>query len=143
MVALWGVVLAGMASRRLVVYHIGSDELERAVCDSLQYLGGRFSPTLKGLEDAERGSGVLVRPSRLMRSGSVEAYGREADALIRDLEPRLKSALAKCPQKASGVSHAMFGLACASMLVPIAGFLFANPRAKDAFRALLHSLHLW
>ena len=77
------------------------------------------------------------------RSGSVEAYGRSPEILIRELRPRLREALARLPQRVSGVSHAMFGLACVTMLVPVSGFLLANPRAKDAVRALLQSLRFW
>ena len=63
--------------------------------------------------------------------------------LIRELKPKLKVALARLPQRASGVSHAMFGLACLTMLVPVSGFFYANPRAKDALQKLVHSLRWW
>jgi hypothetical protein len=37
----------------------------------------------------------------------------------------------------------MFGLACVTMLVPVSGFFYANPRAKDALQKLVHSLRWW
>ena len=86
---------------------------------------------------------MTVKALRFLRSGSVEAYGRRPDALIRELRPCLLEALARLPQQASGVSHALFGLACLTMLIPVSGFFVANPRAKEAVRALLQSLRWW
>ena len=142
-VALWALVLAGSASLRVTIYHVNPTDLDQAVRDTLGQLEGRFSPTLGGFEDATRGAGITVKSLRWLRSGSVEAYGRGAEVLIRELKPKLKHALARLPQRASGVSHAMFGLACVTMLIPVSGFFAANPRAKDALRALMHSLRWW
>ena len=143
LVVMWSAVLAWSASLRLTVYHVSPEDLGRAVGDALNRVGGQFAPTLSGFEDAGRGDGVRVKPIRWLRSGSVEAYGRSPEILICELRPRLREALARLPQRASGVSHAMFGLACVTMLVPVSGFLLANPRAKDAVRALLQSLRFW
>jgi hypothetical protein len=142
-VALWALVLAGSASLRVTVYHIDSWELERAVHESLGQLEGQFSPTLHGFEDTKRGVGIHLKPIRFLRTVGVEAYGREPDLLIRELRPILRASLSGFPQKASGVSHALFGMACLTMLFPVAGFLIANPRAKDALKTLMHSLRWW
>ncbi len=98
---------------------------------------------MNGFEDVNRGSGLKIKPFRLLRSGSVEAFGREPDVLIRELKPRLREALARYSQRASGVSHTMFGLACVTMLVPVSSFFLANPKAKEALRTLMHSLRWW
>ena len=142
-VGLWAMVLAGSASLRVTVYHVAPEELDRAVRDALGRLEGRFAPILNGFEDTKRGAGITVKPLRWLRSGSVEAYGREPEVLIRELRPNLKIALARLPQRASGVSHAMFGLACVTMLVPVSSFFYANPRAKDALHKLVQSLRWW
>jgi hypothetical protein len=143
MVGLWALVLAGSASLRLTIYHVSPKELELAVREALERLEGRFSPTLKGFEDADRGSGVTVKSLRFLRSGSVEAYGKGPEALIRELKPKLREALARLPQRASGVSHAMFGLSFLTIVVPVSSFFLANPRAKEALRSLMHSLRWW
>jgi hypothetical protein len=143
LVALWAVVLAGSAALRVTIYHVSPAELDKAVGESLGRLEGKFTSTLKGFEDQERGSGVTVKSFRFLRSGSVEAYGQGPDVLIRELRPRLQEALARYPQRGFGVSHAMFSLACLTMLVPVSSFFLANPRAKEALRALLHSLRWW
>ena len=142
-VALWSLVLAGSASLRVTIYHIDAKDLEKAVSDALRQLPGSFSPTLNGYEDGVRGSGIAIKPLRFLRSGAVEAYGREPEVLIRELKPKLREVLSHRSQRASGVSHAMFGLACLTMLVPVAGYFAANPRAKGALRSLLHSLGWW
>jgi hypothetical protein len=142
-IGLWALVLAGSASLRLTVYHVDSRDLERAVREALGQLEGRFSPTLHGFEDATRGVGITLKPIRFLRTCGVEAYGREPEVLIRELKPVLGDVLSRLPQRASGVSHALFGMACLTMLVPVTGFLIANPRAKDALRMLMHSLRWW
>jgi hypothetical protein len=143
LVVLWALVLAGSATLRVTIYHVSPQDLDRAVRQALEGLDGRFSSTLTGFEDAARGSGVMVKAIRFLRSGSVVAYGRNPDVLMRELGPRLRAALAQLPQRASGVSHSMFGLACVTMIIPISGFFLANPRAKEALRTLMHSLRWW
>ena len=142
-VGLWSLVLAGSASLRVTIYHIDAGELDQAVRDALKQLPGSFSPTLNGYEDVIRGSGIAIKPLRFLRSGAVEAYGREPEVLIRELKPKLREVLSHRLQKGSMVSHAMFGLACLTWFVPVAAYLAANPRAKDALRILLHTLRWW
>jgi hypothetical protein len=143
MVVLWSMVLAGSAALRVTVYHLTPEELDRAAQEALAGLDGRFKPTIHGFEDPGRGTGITVKSLPRLRAGSIEAYGRDPEALIAELKPRLLEALAKCPQRPSGISHAMFGLACLVMLVPVTGFFLSNPRAKNALRALLQSFGWW
>jgi hypothetical protein len=142
-VALWALVIAGSATLRVTVYHISPEQLDLAVRDALGGLEGRFFSTLKGFENPKRQSGVTVKPLRLLRSGSVEAYGDHPDALIRELKPRLREALAHYPQRASAVSNVLFGLAGLTMVLPVSSFFLANPKAKEALRTLMHSLRWW
>jgi hypothetical protein len=142
-VALWSLALAGSAGLRVTVYHLTAGELDRAVREALAGAGGRFTPTLNGFEDAARGAGILVRSVPRLRVGTVEAYGRDPEVLMAELKPRIRDALARLPQGPSRVSHAMFGLACLAMLVPVTGFFLSNSRARDALRVLMHSLRWW
>ena len=144
--AVLGVALcfvARSATRRLAIYNVTPEGLELAVVESLGGLEGRFDVTLRGFEDARRGSGVTVRASRWLRAGSVEAYGQEPEKLMAELKPRLKARLAEVIRAPSLVSSAMFGVACLVMLVPAASFFARNPKAKEALRALLQSLKWW
>jgi hypothetical protein len=142
-VVLWALVLAGSASLRVTIYHVRPEELDRAVREALGSLEGQFVRTLKGYEDPKRAAGLTVKSLRFLGSGSVEAYGQAPETLIRELKPKLRAALAELPQRGSRVSHAMFGLACLTMLVPVSSFFLANPRAKEALRMLMQSLRWW
>jgi len=143
LLASWLFVIAGAASRRLAIYNVSSDELDRAVREALAESGGRFEPTLRGFEDTARGSGVAVRGSNWLRAGSVETYGRDPDSLIAELKPGLRAALAKVTRRPSVIAPAMFAVACLVMLVPAVGFFAGSPKAKEALRALMHSLRWW
>ncbi len=142
-VGLWSLLLAGSASLRVTVYHVDARELDEAVREVLGDLPGTFTRTLNGYEDIKRGSGISIKTLRLLRSGAIEAYGREPDVLIRELKPGLREVLDRRPQPSSLVSHAMFGLACLTMLIPVAACFAANPRAKEALRVLFQSLRWW
>ncbi len=143
LLATWAVVFALSAARRLAVYNVTEADLDRAVREALGQLDGRFVATVQGFEDPERGTGLAVRCSRRLRAGSVEAHGSDPEAFLAELKPRLRVALGRITTHPSATSTALFGTACAVMLVPVAGFFLANPRAKDALRALLHSLRWW
>ena len=138
-VALWSLVLAGSASLRLTVYHLGEGDLDRAAREALGRLKGHFTPTIRGFEDADRGSGITVKSLPRLRAGSIEAYGRDPEALLAELKPRLREALAQIPQRPSAVAHLMFGLACLTTIIPVAGHFLTNPRAQNALRALIQS----
>jgi hypothetical protein len=142
-VVAWALVLAGSATLRMSIYHIGPKELERALADALSHIPGRFTPTLNGFEDTKRGVGLTLKTVSWLRSGGIVAYGRDPEVLVRELRPHLQNALSRFPQRTTAVTHAMFGLACLAMLVPFSNFLIANPRAKDALRGLMHSLRWW
>jgi hypothetical protein len=143
MVVLWSLVLAGSATLRLSIYHLSPEELDRALREALSKVGGWFTPTIHGFEDAGRGTGITVKSLPKLRAGAIEAYGKDPEVLIAELKPRLQEALAKYPQRPSGISHAMFGLACLAMLVPVIGFFRSNPRAQNALRTLLESFGWW
>jgi hypothetical protein len=142
-VVLWALVLAGSASLKVTVYHVSPEDLNRAVQEALGQLEGKFVETLNGFEDSKRGAGLRVKSIRWLRSGSVEAFGQSPEVLIHELKPELIAALDRVPPRASGVSHAMFALACLTMLVPVSSYFLANPRAKEALRAFMQSLRWW
>jgi hypothetical protein len=142
-VVVWALVLAASASLRVTIYQVTPEDLKRAVHEALGRLEGRFVETLNGFEDSTRGAGLRVKSIRLLRSGSVEAFGSSPELLIRELKPELVAALGRVQPRASGVSHAMFALACLTMLVPVSSYFLSNPRAKEALRAFMQSLRWW
>ncbi|WP_435009802.1 hypothetical protein P12x_001040 [Tundrisphaera lichenicola] len=143
LVVLWSLVLAGTAALRVTVYHLSNEELDRAVRETLYRIDGRFTSTIYGFEDADRMSGITVRSLPRLRSATIEAYGKDPETLISEFKPRFREELSRFPQAPSEISHAMFGLACLIMLLPVTGYFLSNARAKHAFWALLQSLRWW
>src|SRR5207248_2890579 len=109
--------LARRSSRRLVIYHVDADDLESALRDVLG--PETFHRTLDGYEDRAQSRGVRVDLSPRWQSAVVEGFGRDRDALIRDLAPRLRDRLRALPARASEVSLVLFGLSALTMLVPL------------------------
>ena len=83
--------------------------------------------------------------SRWLRSGSVEAYGRQPDALIRALQPHGSPSVAGTDSHSGRrvISHALFGRGLPDD--DRAGLEHSSspiPRAKEALRSLLQSFWL-
>jgi hypothetical protein len=130
--------LSRRSSRRLVVYHVAPETLESALRALLGPDG--FVRTLDGYEDRARGRGLRVELSPRWQSAVVEARGRDPDALIASLVPRLRDRLRESPVPAAEVSMVFFGLSALTMLVPLTGYLLAQPHARAALRVLLEHL---
>lgn len=135
--ALWALVFAGSAARRIVVYNVEPGRLAEAVRLALESLpGGRYSPTLVGFESTDDRRAVLVEGMARLRVGTVDARGREPEALIRALRPALRDRLAGAEAGPTRVTWALFALSWLTMLAPLVTFLLTEPRARAAVRAL-------
>lgn len=135
--ALWAAVFAIGAARRVVVYNIEPSRLVEAVRRSLECLPGpRFTPRLGGFEATDDGRAVLVEGIARLRVGTVDARGREPEALIRRLRPRLRETLAEVASGPTRVTWGLFALSWVIMLGPLVTFLLTEPRARAAMRAL-------
>ncbi len=143
LLAVWTLAFSGWTGRRLAIYNIDRAGLDGAVRDALSRIDGDFRPTLRGYEDGGRELGVTVQVSARFLAGAVEAYGSHPEALIGALEPRLREALARIPRRPSRVAHALYGLACLVMLLPVGGFLMTNTRAREAVRLMIRSVRWW
>lgn len=133
---LWAAAFALGAARRLVVYNIEPSRLAAAVRRALDDLpGSRFAPTLHGFEAADEGRSLIVEGIARLRVGTIDARGREPEALIRALRPRLREALAEVGAGPTRVTWGLFALSWIVMLVPLMTFLLTEPRARAAMRA--------
>jgi hypothetical protein len=140
---LWAIVLAGWASRRTVVYNVEPARLAEAVGRALEEMpGGRFTATLGGFESADDGRAVLVEGFDRLRVGTVDARGKEAEALARALRPRLREQLSAVASRPTRVTWGLFVMSWITMLAPLVTFLITEPRARAAMRALLMRIGL-
>ncbi len=128
--ALWAIVFASWASRRTVVYNVDPARLTEAVGRALDGMAGsRFAATLGGFESAADGRAVLVEGIRRLRVGTVDARGREAEALARELRPLLRDQLSAVTSGPTRVTWGLFVLSWITMLAPLVTFLVTEPRA--------------
>jgi hypothetical protein len=134
---LWGCLLAAKSLNRLVVYHIDPEGFTRALEDVLARCGGRFVRTLGGFEDRAAPRGVRVEITPWFRCAVVEAYGRDAEGLIREVRPRLRRRLAGVPASPSRVALALYAGSALTMLLPAVERLLSRPEALEALRLLL------
>jgi len=134
---LWTAVFAGAASRRVVVYNLEPGRLVQAVQEAAAALpGSKFAATLGGSEATDDGRALHVEGIAALRVGTVDARGREPEALIRALRPLLRDRLSRAPTGPTRVTWGLFALSWATMLAPLAVFLFSEPKARAALRAL-------
>jgi hypothetical protein len=130
---------ARWSRRRLVIYHVDASALDAALLGALG--ASRYSKMLDGFEDRERACGIRVEHSARWRWAVVEVHGDGAAALAAELNPRITEQLRQAPAAPSEVALAFFALSALTMLVPLAGHLLAQPRARAALRVLLERLH--
>jgi hypothetical protein len=134
---LWARVFAFAASRRMVVYNIEPDRLAREVAAVLASIpGSHFTPRLGGFEAIEEGRAIHVEGIRLLRVGTVDARGRDPEALIRALRSRLRERLNAVRSGPTGVTWGLFVISWLTLLGPLATFLVIEPSARAAMRAL-------
>jgi hypothetical protein len=131
--------LARRAARRLVVYHVDADALDAALRDLLGPYG--FARTLDGYEERTHRRGVRVECSPRWQSAVLTAYGNDPSGWIRGFAPALRDRLRAAPPRNTAVAVILFGLSALTMLVPLTGYLLAQPRARAALRVLLQHLH--
>ena len=131
--------LARRSSRRLVIYHVGAEELEDALAEVFE--PETFLRTLIGYEDRNQAQGVRVEVSPRWQSAVIEAFGSDSSGLIRRYEPRIRERLRAVPAETTGVAAVFFGLSALTLLVPLTGSLLTQPRARAMLRVLLERLH--
>ena len=141
--ALYGLVAwlsARRSFRRLVVYQVEPSVLSSALDDVLRGLDGTFQPTLTGFEDRKGGRRLSLEFTPRLRSAVVEAFGPDAETLIRALQPLLRQRLRQVEAGRSRLAPALYGLSMFVMSAPMIGLLLTQPTAWAALRALLERL---
>jgi hypothetical protein len=126
--------------RRLVIYNVDREGLDRALRDTLQALPGNFVPTLRGFEDREQKRGLLVEFTPWGRSAVIEAYGADPERFIALIRHGLQAGLPPAFTKPSPVAWALLGL-CLSLIGPVLVVLLSRPQTAAVLRALMHRLH--
>ncbi len=134
-------VLARRALRRLAVYCVDSETLNRSLREVLDRGPGRFVATLGGFEDRAEARGIAVEVTPRSRAAVIVAYGREPEELINELAPRLEERLRGVSMPPSPLSWILSGLWGLTTLAFLAGCFLAQPQARAALRALLQRLN--
>jgi hypothetical protein len=133
---LWG----PRSARRLVIYHIGPEELRQAVREALLVVPGSFSPTIRGFEDADHSRGLTFEVGDRLRAGVIEAYGREAEALVAALGPVLRERLREVRTRPSRLASIWFAVAALTLILPYASLWLGRSPVFEALRAWLQGL---
>jgi hypothetical protein len=133
-------LLSRRASRQLVVYHIDAASLERALLETLEDVPGRYVRTINGFEDHSRARGVRVEVSSRWLTATIDAFGREPDRLIRELEGRLRRRFRETSSPRSRLGWVFVAGSGATLLLPLVGRLLTQPAARAALRAFFERL---
>ena len=134
-------VLARRALRRLAVYCVDPETLNRALREVLDRGPGRYVATLGGFEDRVEARGLSVEVSPRSRAAVIEAYGHDPEELINELAPRLEEGLRGVTMRPSPLPWILSGLWALSMLAFVTSLFLAQPQARAALRALLERLN--
>jgi len=130
-------ILARRALRRLAVYCIDPETLNRALREALDRRPGRYVATLGGFEDRAEARGISVEVSPRSRAAVIEAYGRDPEELINELAPRLEEGLRGVTVLPSALPWILSGLWALTMTAFVTSLFLAQPQARAALRALL------
>jgi hypothetical protein len=126
--------------RRVVIYNVDREGLDRALRDALQALPGSFVPTLRGFEDRLQQRGLLVELTPWTRSAVIEAYGTDPESFISLIRHGLQADLQPGLVKPSPVAWALLGL-CLGLIGPVLVVLLSRPQTRAVLRPLMQRLH--
>ncbi len=130
-------IVARLASRRLVVYHVKPEALTRALAVVLAGDDNQFTRTLGGFEDALAGRGVRVETSSLLQTAVVETHGTQAEALLDRIRPRLAAVLSSETSPPTPFAWGLIGVSIAALVLPILVLVLGRPSTRAALRVLL------
>jgi hypothetical protein len=123
------------ARRRMVVYRVEAEPLDRALNSAMAATCGRVSRTVLGIEDVEGNRGITVDRGRF-RVAVIEAHGDHPEALIAALGPVLARSLAEASAPPSRLPWLWFSLSSASAAIPTALALLTRPEVRAAIRRM-------
>ena len=134
-VGLWAILLAGKASRRVLVYHVDEAAFLRVVESTVKQLDGSFSKTLNGYEDSAGGRSILVQANRILTVGVVETDGKDSENLAKSLRALLHQTTREVDAMGTTkVTWGLFLLSWISMVAPMLSLLFNEPHMSSLVR---------
>ncbi len=139
-VGLVAMFLGRRSARRLVVYHVDAEALDRALREVCDEEPGRFVRTRRGFDDRSGERGLAVESTPALRAAVVEAFGAGPEALIRELAPRLRRRLDRVEVPRSRLGWAFAGLAALTAAIPPVAALLGRFGAREALRVLREHL---
>ncbi len=134
-------VLTRRALRRVVIYCVDPETLNRSLREALDRGPGRYLATLGGFEDQVEARGISVEITPRSRAAVIEAYGRNPEDLINELAPRLEEQLRGVSMPPSSLSWVLSGLWGLTTLTFVTSLFLAQPQAREALRAFLQRLN--
>lgn len=126
--------------RRAVIYNIDPEQLDQGLREALEALPNSFERTLTGYEDRQNHRGVRVEASARFRTATLEAYGGDAELLIRQLQAELRTRLLSPVGRPSAIAWILLGL-CLALIAPVLAALLSRPQTRAALRAFFDRLH--
>jgi len=134
-------VLTRQALRRVVIYCVDPETLNRSLREALDRGPGRYLATLGGFEDQVEARGISVENTPRSRAAVIEAYGQNPEDLINELAPRLEEQLRGVSMPPSSLSWILSGLWGLTTLTFVTSLFLAQPQAREALRAFLQRLN--
>ena len=141
---------AGAASRRsgsaraarLVVYNVAPETFDDALREAIVETRATMVKTVRGYEDPVGGVTFIVDNGRHSRTAELSAEGPGCERRLRDLDPRLRKALARRPADKAVFAWNDFVLANLILAAPVVLVLLTQPQAKaDLGRWIDRMLH--
>jgi hypothetical protein len=127
------------AARRLVIYNVDRETLERALGEIIGALPVDFARTPHGYLDTNAGRTLNVEVGQRSRIAVIEAKGKDADAVIRAIARELHSKFRRVPARPTRLSRLWFVLAVLAML-PSFGLYFARHEFRAAVQSFFHRI---
>lgn len=123
--------------RRMVVYHVNVEILNRALEQAMTTLAGPVQKTLQGFEDPIDGRGVNVEFGRWLGYAVIEAHGANAESLADALVPVLSSKLLGQDSPTTRLAMLWYGLACGmAAFLALSVAIMTRPEARTLIRRI-------
>ncbi len=124
-----------------MVYNTDRDALADALREAVEQLdpSTHFEPTVRGFEDHVHSRGLHLEAGAL-RTGVIDAYGRQPENLLSELEPVLRRQLTQTPCGRSPLAVVWFSLGVIALIAPLAAMVLTRPGLMTALQTLFGRL---
>jgi hypothetical protein len=138
--ALLALLWAPTTHNRIVVYNVDPKTMEQAVREVVAILPGQFLATLRGYEDRVGARGIWLDTSSRSRTGVIEAFGKNSEALAALTANGLRERLRGKGARTSPIARLWYTLAAFVIWVPMLVAVLSRGRIHAALRALRDKL---